>query len=101
MNWDRAKEIGTCGCCGTVAVALLQARGGVPLLRYDSEGVATHAAVLLDGVIVHWGDDDERLVPVTLEELDRACREDFYSDRINLEDGEIQGVIDLMFPTDE
>ena len=96
MNWERAKEIGTHGGCGWLALAILRRRGGVPLLRYDSDGRAVHAGVLLDGQIIHLGDCDARFVPVDMDEMRRACREDFMPSRVNLVAGEIRRVVELM-----
>ena len=95
MNWSRAKEIGTMGGCGLLALAILKRRGGTPVLRYE-DGSATHAAVRLDGQLIHLGDDDERLSEVTIDELRRACREDFDPGRVSLEAGEIRQVVELM-----
>jgi hypothetical protein len=95
MNWSRAKEIGTIGGCGLLALAILKRRGGTPLLRYE-DGCAVHAAVRLDGELVHLGDDDSRLTEVTEGELRRAVREDFDAGRVNLESGDVRRVLELM-----
>ena len=96
MNWARAKEIGTMGGCGLVALAILKRRGGTPLLRYDADGCAVHAAVRLDGQLVHLGDDDSRFLEVTGEELRRAVREDFETGRVNMESGDVRRILELM-----
>jgi hypothetical protein len=100
MTWTRAKEIGTHGGCGLVVAEIVRRLGGTPLLRYDRDEpeVAVHAAVRLDGQLVHLGDDDERFVEVSIEEFRRACEEDFMPDRCNLSEDEIEEVVDLMFP---
>ena len=90
-------QIGTVGGCGLLALALVKRNpGSVPLLRRDRDGCATHAAVLLDGQIVHLGDDETRLEPVTLNELRESCKVDFDSTRVNLCSGEIRRVVELM-----
>ena len=96
MTNDRASEIGRIGGCGLVALAVLKRRGGVPMLRYDSDGNATHAAVMLDRELIHWGWDDSRMVEVTRDELRRACREDFDPSRVCLSAGDIKRVVVLM-----
>ena len=96
MNWARAKEIGTMGGCGLLALAVLKRHGGTALLRYDTDGCATHAAVRLDGQMVHLGDDDSRFREVTVEELRRAVREDFDAGRVNMEPGDVRRVLELM-----
>lgn len=96
MNHERASEIGKMGGCGLVALAVLKRNPrGVPMLRYE-DGNATHAAVMIDGQLLHWGDDDENMVAVTMDELHRACREDFDPGRVSLESGEIRRVVELM-----
>jgi len=98
MNWDRAKEIGTHGGCGLLALAICKKfDGSTPLLRYDTDGDATHAAALVDGTIVHLGDNDTRFIEVPLDELKRACREDFDPTRVNIKNGEIKQIVKLMF----
>ena len=97
MNWDRAKNIGTHGGCGLLALALCKTFNGIPLLRYDSDGNANHAAAKIDGEVVHLGDNDYNFVEVSLTELKRACREDFDPARINIQRGEIKQIVNLMF----
>ena len=102
MTFERAKEIGTHGGCGLVACAILDAAGrGTPLVRYRRNGEAVHAAVLLDGIINHLGDDDEGFVEVSREELERACREDFYADRVQVDDGELDAIASVFVGRDE
>ena len=79
-----------------VALAILKRRGGVPMLRYDSSGVAQHAAVKLDGRPIHLGDNEEGFVEVSIDELRRACRDDFDPDFVNLESGEVRRVVEKM-----
>lgn len=95
MTWSRAKEIGTMGGCGLVALAIIRRRGGAPMLRYD-DGCAVHAAVRLDGQVVHLGDDDDGLVDVTIDELRRAVREDLDASRVHMGSGDIRRVVELM-----
>jgi hypothetical protein len=95
MTWDRASEIGRLGGCGLVALAIIKRRGGTPLVRYRND-TATHAAVLLDGVIVHFGDRDTGFCEVSVDELRRVCREDFAPEDVNLQHGEIKRVLELM-----
>jgi hypothetical protein len=94
MKSDRLREIGTMGGCGEIARALYHRLGGIPCLRYDSEGRATHAALLSEGRYLHLGDSDDDLQPVTPEELDRACKEDFVPDRVNLRDDELSEIVE-------
>ena len=96
MNWERAREIGTHGGCGLLAMDIINKMGGTPLLRYDADGCAVHAAVKLNGEIIHLGDND-KFREVSVAELQRACREDFEPDRCNLEEGEIAQIVNLMF----
>lgn len=98
MNWSRAKDIATHGGCGLLALAIYKKCGGTPMLRYDRDGAATHAAVLLEGELVHLGDSDSGLVEVSKKELVRACKEDFDPDRVSLRAGEIEAIVKLMFP---
>ena len=65
------------------------------MLRYDGDD-AVHAAVKLDGQVIHLGDDDSGFVAVSMDEFRRACREDFYPDRVGLESGEIRRVVEKM-----
>tara|TARA_R110000868_G_scaffold226444_1_gene479037 strand:- start:200 stop:502 length:303 start_codon:yes stop_codon:yes gene_type:complete len=95
MDWDRAKEIGTMGGCGLVALAVLKRNGGTPMVRYE-DGNATHAAVMLDGQLVHLGDNEENMVEVTELELRRAITEDFDVQRVSLQSGEIRRVLEKM-----
>lgn len=95
MNWERAKEIGTMGGCGLVALAVLKRNGGVPMLRYE-DGSATHAAVMIDGQLIHLGDDESGMVPVTEQELRRAIAEDFDVERVDLQSGDIRRVLEKM-----
>jgi len=95
MNWERAKEIGTMGGCGLVALAVLKRNGGVPMLRYE-DGNATHAAVMLHGQLIHLGDDESGMVAVTEQELRRAIAEDFDAERVDLQSGDIRRVLEKM-----
>jgi hypothetical protein len=80
MTTDRARTILTQGGCGICAKIMIERDGGVPLLRYSADGTATHAGVLRGSEVVHFGDDDARLIRVTRDELERAIREDFRDD---------------------
>jgi hypothetical protein len=95
MTSDRMREIGCCGGCGLIAQEIILRRGGVPLLRYGPDGVAVHAAVLVGGTIYDIGEGGG-LVEVSPEEFRRACRDDFYPDRLNLRDGEIDEIVTEM-----
>lgn len=95
MSADRVRTIGTVGGCGEVARRLLARVGGVPCLRYDCGGVATHAAVKVDGRFVHLGEDDD-LTEVSVEEFERACREDFDPDHAGATDAEFDWIADQL-----
>ena len=96
MTWERAKEIGTHGGCGWLALAVIRRRGGVPMIRYGRDGTAKHAAVRLDGQLIHLGDDEEGFQEVTFDELRRACREDFDPGFVAIAVGEVKRVVELM-----
>lgn len=96
MTHERASDIGRIGGCGLVALAVLKRNCGKPLLRYDADGNAIHAAALIDGQPVHWGDSDEGFVEVSNAELKRACMDDFEPSRVNIVAGEIKRVVQLM-----
>ena len=96
----------TAGGCGLIARKVIEREGGTPLLRYDSDGNATHAAVRLpNGDLWHMGDSDNGLIEVSPEELDRAIAKDFDAGRVNLstdpDDDEsveiLNAIVDLLF----
>lgn len=97
MTNDRMLTIGTCGGCGEIARRVLdQVPGSIPCLRYDIDGgAAVHAAVMIDGRYIHLG-SDHRLVEVSREEFDRACREDFDCDRTGATEKELEAVASLL-----
>lgn len=95
MTYERLHTIGTTGACGLIALALLRRLGGVALLRYE-DGAAVHAAMrTAGGEVIDLGCRGG-LVPVTEEELRRACREDFDPSRVCLERGELRAAVELL-----
>lgn len=97
MKPDRMLTIGTCGGCGEIARRLLdRVPESIPCLRYDAEGeAAVHAAVMVGGRYIHLG-SDHRLVEVSREEFERACREDFDCDRTGATEEELEAVVSLL-----
>ena len=96
MSTQRILDIGTQGACGLIALAAVVKKGATPMLRYDkSRKNATHAAAKLEGQMINLGSDD-RLVAVSVEELRRACREDFDPSRLNLQPGELKSVLQYL-----
>jgi len=84
MDWERMREMATMGGCGEVATRILSRVSGTPGLRYE-DGRAVHAAVLIDRQWRHLG-EDYGLVEVSLDEFQRACREDFDPDRVIIDE---------------
>lgn len=96
LSTQRILDIGTQGACGLIALAAVVKKGATPMLRYDKSGKnATHAAAKLDGQMINLGSDD-RMVEVSVEELRRACREDFDPSRLNLQPGELKSVLQYL-----
>jgi len=93
VDFDKIREVGTCGACGVIAKAVLENVGGIPHLKYNPQRVPTHAAVKIDGLFYHLGDDDEDLEEVSMEEFEEAL-EGFEPDRFS--DEEIQEAIDFV-----
>jgi len=82
MDQDRMIEIGTTGGCGLVALEVLRLRpDGIPVLWYDADGNAIHAAVKIGRLLVHLGTREAGYTEVSDSELRRAVKEDFDSDR--------------------
>jgi hypothetical protein len=96
MDTDRAREIGTCGGCGLVAREIHSRIGGTLVIQYEG-GRAVHAAVKISkGNYIHFGSDESGFVEVEGAEFERACAQDFYPERLNLEDGEIESAVDFL-----
>ena len=90
MEQERKIEIATTGGCGLVALEVLRLRPtGIPVLWYDEDGNAVHAAVKIGRQLVHLGSRETGYIEVSVEELRRAVREDFNSDRPDATDQEI------------
>jgi len=103
MDWETATRKATMGGCGMLAMALMEKfPGATPLLRYspDGDGTAVHAAVLHDGELLHLGSIETGFVPVSMEELERACNEDFDPDRVDCTHQDVSDIISLMFPAE-
>lgn len=78
-TWDEIKTIFTCGGCGILAQEILDIfPAGKPVLWYDEDNAATHAAVMFSGSrLIHYGDREHGYKTVDRAELDRAVKEDF------------------------
>jgi len=91
MDNDRKREIATQGGCGLIARAVLNLRpDGTPVLWYDRDGSAIHAAIKFGRQLVHLGSRETGYTETSADELNRAIAEDFYPDRLNLQEGEIE-----------
>lgn len=78
MTNDELKTMFTCGGCGILAQEILKlAPEGQPVLWKDKEGYPVHAAVLVDGRLLHFGDRETGYVTCTEEELANAVECDF------------------------
>lgn len=95
MTPARMHEIGTMGGCGEIARRLFARVGGVPHLRYDAEGSATHAAIMVGGRLIHFGEDDG-LVVATVEQLRAACEIDFDASRVCADESDYDAIADLL-----
>lgn len=78
MSDNDKKELFTQGGCGILAQELLDVLpDSKPVLWKDRDGVPYHAAVIYNGRLLHYGDEEDGYKVVTRAELDDAVEYDF------------------------
>jgi hypothetical protein len=78
MTDQDAKQMFTQGGCGILAQEVLKLiPDAVPVLWRRKDGSISHAAVSLNGRLIHFGDRDEGGSEASSDELDEAVRYDF------------------------